>query len=67
VLFRSDRRLVWLELTTSGEQVLAECRLNRRRVLEKYFEQLLEEDLGKMVDIYEKLLSILQKEEKSGL
>jgi len=35
--------------------------------LEKYFEQLLEEDLGKMVDIYEKLLSILQKEEKSGL
>lgn len=61
-----DRRLVWLELTSSGEQILAECRLNRKQVLEKYFGQLLEEDLEKMVAIYEKLLKILQKEEKSG-
>jgi DNA-binding MarR family transcriptional regulator len=59
-----DRRLVWLEATEKGEEILKKCIEGRRKVASKYFGKLPEEDLEKMIEIYEKVLSIMRAEEK---
>lgn len=58
-----DRRLVWLTVTSKGEEILKICLARRDQVLKKYFKQLPQEDLEQLGRIYEKLLVILQKEE----
>lgn len=59
-----DRRLVWLEVTLQGEEVLKTCQAGRKQIMEKYLGQLAEEDLEQLVKIYEKLLRIIKEEEK---
>ncbi len=59
----NDRRVVWLELTPRGRDVVHSCLNTRRRVMEKYLGQLPEEDLEQLLRIYEKLLSILERDE----
>lgn len=59
-----DRRLVWLEATDKGKDILGKCMEGRRKVAMKYFGQLPEEDIEKLVEIYEKILSIMKAEEK---
>lgn len=59
-----DRRLVWLELTDKGSEVLTICHEARWQVIEKYFKQLPEEDLQELLRIYEKLHSIIIKDEE---
>ena len=61
-----DRRLVWLELTDKGSEVLAICHEARWQVLEKCFKQLPEGDIQELLRIYEKLHSILLNEEEQG-
>lgn len=61
-----DRRLVWLEATSKGKRVLDKCIDGRRKVSVKFFGQLPEGDLEKLVEIYEKVLSRIKAEEKSG-
>lgn len=58
----SDRRVVWLEVTPEGREVLQSCQLTRRRILEKFLGQLPLADVGQLVHIYEKLLSVIQRE-----
>lgn len=57
-----DRRVVWLEVTPAGEEVVRSCLAARRRVLEKYLRRLPEEDVEQLVRIYEKLLAVLNRE-----
>lgn len=57
-----DRRLVWLELTAEGEEVLKSCEAERKKVLEKFMGQLPEEDLAHLVRIYEKLLAYIKRD-----
>lgn len=59
-----DRRLVWLEPTDQGREILERCIQGRRTVATKYFGQLPEEDIEKLIEIYEKVLSIMKSEEK---
>lgn len=70
LVFRSrderDRRLVWLEATAKGKEILAGCIEGRRRVAVKYFGQLPEKDLEKLLEIYEKVLAMLKSDEKNG-
>jgi MarR family transcriptional regulator, organic hydroperoxide resistance regulator len=59
-----DRRLVWLEATDKGREILGKCLESRRQVAVKYFGQLTETDLQKLLEIYEKVLVSLKAEEK---
>lgn len=61
-----DRRLVWLEATDKGKEVLGKCVESRRKVAKKYFGKLPEEDFEKLIEIYEKVLSIMRAERKDG-
>jgi len=58
----SDRRIVWLEITHEGEEVLRSCFEGRKRIMEKYLGQLPQEDLNQLLIIFEKLLVIISKE-----
>ncbi len=57
-----DRRLVWLQVTDKGREVLASCVQGRRRVAIKYFGQLPEKDLENLLEVYEKILAMLKAE-----
>jgi len=59
-----DRRLVWLEPTDKGREILGRCIESRKKVAAKYFGRLPGEDIEKLVEIYEKVLSIIRSEEK---
>ena len=59
----NDRRLVWLELTPKGKDILGTCQSSRRQVVERYLSQLPEGDIEKLLDIYERLLKIMQAED----
>lgn len=59
-----DRRLVWLEATEKGKEILARCMEGRKQVAAKYFGQLSDEDLEKLLEIYGKVLIALKSEEK---
>lgn len=59
-----DRRLVWLEATEKGEETMESCMEGRKKVVEKYFSRLPEEDLQKLIDVYEKILFMIKADEK---
>lgn len=61
-----DRRLVWLEATDKGKEILDKCVDGRRKVAMKYFGQLPEGDIEKLIEIYEKVLSIMRAEEEGS-
>ena len=58
-----DRRLVWLELTSEGNEILNRCLTSRRQVIGRYLEQLPDEDMEQLLSIYERLLGIIQAED----
>ncbi len=60
-----DRRLVWLEATDKGKEILGRCIESRRQVAAKYFGRLSDQDLEKLLEIYEKVLATLKDEEKN--
>ncbi|MDD2553211.1 MAG: MarR family transcriptional regulator [Desulfotomaculaceae bacterium] len=60
-----DRRLVWLGATDKGKEILARCVEGRREVAAKYFGQLSDKDLEKLLEIFEKILARLKSEEKN--
>ncbi|MCF8011952.1 MAG: MarR family transcriptional regulator [Clostridiales bacterium] len=60
----NDRRLVWLELTAAGQEVVDICVACRNEVLGKYLSKLEEEDLDKLIDINEKILKLFKDEEQ---
>ncbi|OPX84481.1 MAG: putative HTH-type transcriptional regulator YusO [Pelotomaculum sp. PtaB.Bin104] len=57
-----DRRLVWLTLTGEGEKMVSLCQAARRKVTEKYFSSLQEEDIEQLIKIYEKVLNFIKQE-----
>lgn len=59
-----DRRLVWLEATPKGLRELEGCISKRAEVIYKICEQLPEEDLQSLNNIYTKLLKILKQNEE---
>ena len=61
-----DRRVVWLELTRQGTEILEICREGRNRVLRRYLGRLSPEDLRRLVSIYRRLVSTLEAEEGRG-
>ncbi len=61
-----DRRLVWLEATEKGKETMRSCMEGRKKVAEKYFSKLPEEDIQKLIDIYDKILSMIKSDEKKG-
>lgn len=61
-----DRRLVWLAATDLGKDTLGTCIESRRNVTNKYFGQLTAADMEKLVEVYEKILTIMHAEEKKG-
>lgn len=61
-----DRRVVWLELTGKGTEMLEICREGRNRVLRRYLGRLPPEDLQRLVNIYRRLVSAVEAEEGSG-
>ncbi|BAF60968.1 transcriptional regulator [Pelotomaculum thermopropionicum SI] len=59
-----DRRLVWLEATDKGRDILEKCVEGRRKVAAKYFGRIPESDIKKLIEIYEKILDVMREEEK---
>ncbi len=62
-----DRRVVWLELTDEGQKIVDTCMAARRRVMERYLGHLEKEELLNMIKINEKIITIMQQEEKEEL
>jgi DNA-binding MarR family transcriptional regulator len=57
-----DRRLVWLEATDQGADVVKRCMEGRKKVAIKYFGRLPEKDVEKLIEIYEKVLTMVRSE-----
>ncbi|SFR14106.1 MarR family winged helix-turn-helix transcriptional regulator [Desulfoscipio geothermicus] len=57
-----DRRVVWLELTDEGRNMVNVCQEGRRRVIQRYLGRLDEADLLHMIKNYEKILSFMREE-----
>ncbi len=60
-----DRRLVWLDVTEKGKDILARCDAGRIEVAKRYFGQLPESDIEKLIEVNEKVLSVLRAEAKN--
>lgn len=60
-----DRRLVWLELTDTGREVMEETTSRRREIINGFLGRLPEEDLESLYVIYHKVLGFIsEKTEK---
>jgi len=59
-----DRRVVWLELTEKGENVVATCQESRMRIIQRYLGQLEDKELAFMIKIYEKIISMMHQDEQ---
>lgn len=60
-----DRRLVWLELTDTGREVMEETTSRRREIINGLLGRLPEEDLEALYAIYHKVLGFIsEKAEK---
>lgn len=60
-----DRRLVWLELTDTGREVMEETTSRRREIINGLLGRLPEEDLESLYVIYHKVLGFIsEKTEK---
>lgn len=55
-----DRRLVWLEITPQGRKSVDFIKDERNRIAAKYFGQLPDEDVERLIEIFKKLLVILR-------
>ncbi|TVY00293.1 MarR family winged helix-turn-helix transcriptional regulator [Paenibacillus cremeus] len=55
-----DRRVVYLELTEKGKEVLASLHEHRMQILESFFGQLPEEDVQHLIRIYRQILKNTQ-------
>jgi len=58
-----DRRVVRLEITEEGRQVIQICDEGRQRIILRYLGLLTEEDMLHMIKIYEKIISFMKQEE----
>lgn len=61
----ADRRLVRLEATPRGKEVLETCLAGRRKLIEGCLGQLSREELEQLVRVFEKILVIIRQDEKS--
>jgi len=52
----SDRRIVKLVITEQGLSVLETLRMKRKEAVEKFFENLTQDEIRHMIDMFEKLL-----------
>lgn len=59
-----DRRVVWLALTAAGDRAVSEIMETLHRALKDSFERLPDEDVLKLVEICEKLLTIMRSGEE---
>lgn len=57
-----DRRVVWLELTPGGREVLARAQAARREVFRRYFGCLSQEEVDALCQMMKKVLVKLQQE-----
>ncbi|KZE68744.1 hypothetical protein AWM68_00235 [Fictibacillus phosphorivorans] len=57
-----DRRIVYLEITDEGHEILREAENERVNSISSYLNHLSPEELGTFIDIYEKLASETQTE-----
>jgi DNA-binding MarR family transcriptional regulator len=58
-----DRRLVWLTITPQGGKTLQNCGMNRQEVFRKYLGGLSQEDLNSLINICDKILASIKKEQ----
>ncbi|MEW6172780.1 MAG: MarR family transcriptional regulator [Bacillota bacterium] len=58
-----DRRVVWMELTREGREVLAKAQAARKDMFSRYFAGLTAEDIKALNRIMEAVLAKLQEEE----
>ncbi len=58
----TDRRLVWLELTATGGEVLEEAVRRRREVIYGFLGRLPEEDLESLHGIYTRILELIRED-----
>lgn len=59
-----DRRVVRLELTEEGRNMVNTCQAGRRRVIQRYISRLEEKELEFMIEIYEKIVSMMRQEDQ---
>lgn len=57
-----DRRVVWVELTPAGKEILCQIQAVRDQVFTRYFGLLSDAEIDALTDIMKKVLAELQKE-----
>lgn len=60
-----DRRVVYLEITDKGEQILESMIENQKKVTEKFFEGLSDEDIDHLIRIYHQISNNLDSKSLS--
>jgi len=59
-----DRRVVWLEPTEQGRDMVNTCQASRRNILQRYLGHLEEKELEFIIAIYEKIISVMRREDQ---
>lgn len=59
-----DRRVVYVQLSEKGKEMLEHARAERRKIIERYLKQLQPDELEQFVRIIEKIVETNEKEEK---
>ncbi len=59
-----DRRVVWLELTEQGQNMVNVCQKGRLKVMRRYLGRLEEKELLHMIAIHEKLIDVMREEDE---
>lgn len=59
-----DRRVVYLEITDQGREILKQFRVETKSIMEQFFKGLSEEDIHHLIRIYEQVLLNIDKEKE---
>lgn len=59
-----DRRVVYLEITDQGRELLRQFRVETKSIMEHFFKGISEEDIHHLIRIYEQVLRNIDKEKE---
>ena len=62
---KENRREIYVSLTHKGQKILEKIKANNRHLIKNLFDYLGDEDSEKLLDLLEKMVSFLEKEENS--
>lgn len=63
---KDNRREIYVDLTDKGKKILDKVKIKNRMMVKDLFDYLGEEDSEKLIDLLEKMISFLEREENNN-